>query len=81
MYMRQEEERQFQMLCNNKESFAIAVGVALINYSSINGADATIEKQKWYAQIADSILKGELANITDTEKEEFLKLHLKLMGY
>jgi len=76
-----EESRQFDMLCDNKELFAIAVGNALIQFSIENGLDATIEKQAWYAQIADAIIKGDVSTVTNVEKSEFLKLHLKLMGY
>lgn len=73
--------RQFQMLCDNADSFAITAGVVLTNLSIENGVDEVIAKNRWYAQISDCIIKGETSNVTDIEKEQFINMHLKLMGW
>jgi hypothetical protein len=78
---REEKLNQFQMLCDNSELFAISVGLVLTFKSLDKGVDEVIEKDRWYAQIADCIIKKSTDSVTDDEKVEFIDLHLKMMGH
>jgi hypothetical protein len=78
---RKEKLRQFQILCDNPAQFAIAAGAALVSKSLDKGVDEVIEKDRWYAQISDCIIRNTTDTVTDDEKVAFIDLHLKMLGH
>lgn len=71
---------KFKVLEDNRGLFQITVGMLLAAIGLDEGVDDFM-KLKWYAQVAECITSGETTSVTDDEKEEFIKLHLQLMGW
>lgn len=71
--------RRFQVLCNKPEMFAITAGLILTAKGLDKGVDALIEEDRWYAQIADCIIKGDVSTVTDDERVAFIDLHVKML--
>lgn len=80
--MRDKEKlRQFQMLVDNKELFQIAAGMALACIGTEEGVDKLLKDYRWYAQIGQAIIAGDVSTVTDEEKEIFIDLHLEILGH
>ncbi len=79
MENRENSLRRFQVLCDRVEEFAITAGYIAIAKAQDKGIDALIEEDRWYAQIADCIIKGDVSTVTDEERVAFIDLHLKFL--
>jgi len=67
--------RLFDVLYLKKDMFSITSGLILANLCLIQGVQETIDKNRWYAQISDCIIRGEIDYVTEVERVEFIKMH------
>lgn len=70
---------KFDTLCNNKTEFAITALCLTVFVNDTFGFDALFKEYRWYAQISDAILRGDVSDVTNDERIAFIEYHIKLM--
>jgi hypothetical protein len=76
---KKEKLEKFQILCDNSELFHMVAWVIILSDLLEKGVNELSEKYKWYAQIADCIIKKNTDNINDDEKVKFIDLHFGIV--